>query len=82
VFDEAGDVAFVFDDEDAHLLDTARSLPACPVILHGRCVIHGQHGIGGRFRVNDEAVKSLLRNRADANSSVSRRCTLVALALH
>ena len=30
VFDEPGDVAFVLDDEDAHLVDAACSVPLVP----------------------------------------------------
>ena len=41
---------FVLNDEDTHLLDAACSVPACPVMLDGRCLIHA---LRDRRRISD-----------------------------
>jgi hypothetical protein len=40
MFDESRNIAFIFNDEDLKLVDAASTLSTCPVMLHGRCLIH------------------------------------------
>ena len=72
VFDQAGNIVFVFHDQHAGLVGRPGACVTRAMGLHGRHWFHGKHGTECRFLANDEGVNSGLTSAPCGCAYVAR----------